>query len=200
MSSDAPGSACGATRRSRSANEGPGSSPGPKNGNDGSVIDERAYTDPARTNSLTRDRVTTRAAVSRATYGRHSSERAAGRRSRFEAPDVVAELPESAVAVEAEDPSNEACRVIVVDVSWGRSTADCALAALLPDETIHLLRADPIPACEVVVAGSPVKALSRLATTRVVTQLAVRRQPVLGPLVARELLGWLPLAAIRATL
>jgi len=78
----------------------------------------------------------------RRTDGIQASEPQVGDRV-FEAPDVVAELPESAVAVEAEDPSNEACRVIVVDVSWGRSTADCALAALLPDETIDLLRAVP---------------------------------------------------------
>jgi hypothetical protein len=80
--------------------------------------------------------------------------------------------------------------VIVVDL-FGRSrAADGAQAALLPNELVNLVSANPIAPAEVIVARATVAFLDESPVSRVVAWLAITVVTGLAAFVARKLRDW----------
>lgn len=72
---------------------------------------------------------------------------------------TVPELPETSVAVEAQQAADVSVLVAVVHVLGGVLPADGAQPALLLEHAVGVLRADAVAALQVVGPGTPVKAL-----------------------------------------
>src|SRR4051812_47029888 len=77
-------------------------------------------------------------------------------------------LPEHAVAVEAEDPSHHARRVVVVDVLSRALPADGADVPLVEHHLVALDLVNAVAASQVVVPGAAVQPLDGLFAARVV--------------------------------
>jgi hypothetical protein len=118
----------------------------------------------------------------------------------FQAVDIVSELTESAVAVEAEDAPHLVRCMIVIDMLGIRPTAHCTDATLFRYQRVDVRRADPVSTQEVVVATASVEPSATLLPTCVVARLAIHGTAVSGTLVPGELLRGLPGSAVRAAL
>jgi hypothetical protein len=112
--------------------------------------------------------------------------------------DRVAELAETTVAVEAQDPAHGAAVVGVIDVLGRFPAADRAHATLLRDQRIEVVRADAVTPLQVRVPTPAAETRRRLFVARVVAGLAIRMAAVQVVLVTRKLLFGPPLATIRA--
>jgi hypothetical protein len=87
---------------------------------------------------------------------------------------IVLELPQPAVAVEAEQRSDGAGLMVVVDVGGWCRLADGADSPLEVEQVVRLRRGDSVPPSQVVGAG-PAGLFPGYATSDVVTGLAIRR-------------------------
>jgi len=87
---------------------------------------------------------------------------------------IVLELAQSTVAVEAQQGSDGAGGVIMIDVLCGSSLADRTQPTLSVEQRIGFLRSDAVPASEVICALAADEFL-RAAPSGVVTRLAVGR-------------------------
>jgi hypothetical protein len=100
---------------------------------------------------------------------------------------IVTELPEPAIAAEAQNSTNATREVIVIDVFGRRPVADQAHVALLSNQLLDLGRANAVATLEVIVAGASVQTLSRLVASRVMAGFAIGRNATLCSPVARKL-------------
>lgn len=112
--------------------------------------------------------------------------------------DVVAKLPEPAVAIEAQDASDPSRGVVVVNMLRVFTAADRTQSALPFYERCNLYGSNAVTPCQVVVPGAAVQALAGLTTSSVVAGLAVRVPAVAAAFVARKLFEGLELLAVCA--
>jgi hypothetical protein len=110
---------------------------------------------------------------------------------------LVSNIAERLVAVEAQQPSNLACGVVVIDVRGGDQLAAGAQTALLKKHSVVVHLTDSIPLPEVVLAKSTMALDLAVAPTFVVTRLAVPAVPRRVRPVPRELAQWLRGLAVR---
>src|SRR3954470_16366498 len=111
---------------------------------------------------------------------------------------AVPELPQTAVAVEAQYPAHPAGAMIVIDVLGIRPAADRAHAPLLGKQLVDLGLPDPVAVSQVVFTPSAVKPLLQRLATRVVARLAVAGvSRGVGP-IPREIALWLRRVAVWA--
>jgi hypothetical protein len=88
-------------------------------------------------------------------------------------PDIVAELPEPTIAIEAEYPANPSRFVIVIDVLGFPRGAKGAYPALPPNELVDLVGANPLASTKVVVARAAVALPDEVPVARVMAKLAI---------------------------
>lgn len=101
--------------------------------------------------------------------------------------DVVPELPEAGVAVEAQYAADVPGLVVMVHMlRIGRPT-DRAHPTLLREQLVDLLLPDPIPVSKVILPRSTVATKLGFATALVVARLAVARVAGAVSAAAREL-------------
>ena len=81
------------------------------------------------------------------------------RSGRAQGVDGVAELTETAVAVEAEDPAHFPGLVRVVDVLRSVTPTDRAHAVLFGNEAVEVVGPDPVPPHQVVMPTTSIQAL-----------------------------------------
>ncbi len=113
--------------------------------------------------------------------------------------EVVLELAETAVAVEAEYPADPSGAMIVVQMFRIGTPADRAHVALLGQELLELLLPDPVATTQVVLTTTAVEPLPRFLALLVVARLAVSAVTTPPGPIAREVVKHFRLAACRAT-
>src|SRR3954470_24860265 len=87
---------------------------------------------------------------------------------------AVPELPQTAVAVEAQYPAHPTGAMIVIDVLGIRGAADRADAPLLGKQLVDLGLPDPVAAAQVILPRAAVKPLPGLVAPRAMARQAVR--------------------------
>jgi hypothetical protein len=90
---------------------------------------------------------------------------------------IVLELAQAAIAIETEQGSDAAGRMIVIDVDRRRSLAYRTETTLLLEHRVCFFRCYPVPTPQVVSALAA-QQLLRLLASDVVARLAVRGPPV----------------------
>ena len=96
----------------------------------------------------------------------------------LESVDAVLELPQPAVAVEAQDATDLTRHMIVVDMLRNRFTADGTEATLAQSHLIHISLGDPVSALKVPIARGAVILVPIQLNHCVVAGFAVAGQPV----------------------
>lgn len=115
--------------------------------------------------------------------------------------DVVLELAEARVAVEAQDPADLARLVVVVNMRpVERSLADTADTALRLDHRRDISLTDAVPTLQVVVPRAAMQSLFGLTAVCVVALLAIERLAIAAPSVVAEVVEWLYLLTTWAML
>jgi hypothetical protein len=111
--------------------------------------------------------------------------------------NVVAELAEAAIAVEAEDPPHGSGAMIVIDVLGFVLVADRADATLLKLQPLDLHRIHAIASLQMERSGTPVVLHAILTRDSIVARLAIRHPTGPAGAVARKLVDGFELAACR---